>query len=87
MPIKESAVKELRKSKKRASINARVLVTIDRLGRQARKAIAAKTPDAATLLKTIQKTLDKAVKRGIIKKNTASRLKSRLAKRLHIQKA
>lgn len=87
MPIKASAVKELRKNKKRASINARVLVTVDRLGRQARKAIIAKSSDAATLLKTIQKTLDKAVKRGIVKKNTASRVKSRLAKRLHIQKA
>ena len=87
MQIKASAVKELRKNKKRAFINARVLVTVDRLARQARKAIAAKSSDAMTLLKTIQKTLDKAVTRGIIKKNTASRVKSRLAKKLHIQKA
>lgn len=84
MPIKQSAIKELRKNKKRASINARVLVTVDRLARQARKAIVAKGPDAAALLKTIQKTLDKAVARGIIKKNTASRVKSRLAARFHV---
>lgn len=87
MPIKASAVKELRKNKKRASVNARVLVTVDRLARQARKAIAAKSSDAAALLKNIQKTLDKAVTRGIIKKNTASRVKSRLAARFRSQKA
>lgn len=81
MPIKQSAVKELRKNKKHASINARVLVTVDRLARQARKAIVAKSSDAAALRKTIQKTLDKAVARGIIKKNTAARVKSRLMKK------
>ena len=87
MPIKQSAVKELRKNKKRASVNARVLATVDRLARQARKAIVAKSSDVATLLKTIQKTLDKAAARGIIKKNTVARVKSRLAARLHRQKA
>lgn len=85
MPIKASAVKELRKNKKRVIVNARVAATVDRLVRQARKAITAKSSDAAVLLKTIQKTLDKAVARGIIKKNTASRVKSRLAKRLRRQ--
>lgn len=86
MPIKDSAVKELRKSKKHAFVNARALATIDRLVRQARKAITAKNVDTA-LLTALQKTLDKAVAHGIMKKNTASRIKSRVAKRSRAQKA
>ena len=50
MPIKESAVKELRKNKKRVLINTRVLSTIDRLTRQARRSIAGKNADAGTIL-------------------------------------
>lgn len=82
MPIKASAVKELRKNKKRVFVNAGVLAKIDRLTRQARKAITEKNPDVTTLLRGIQKTLDKAVVRGIVKMNTAARMKSRLAKKL-----
>ena len=82
MPIKESAVKELRKNKKRVLINTRVLSTIDRLTRQARRSIAGKNADAGTILKEMQKVVDKAVTRGIVKKNTAARIKSRLARRL-----
>ena len=87
MPIKAAAVKELRKNKKHASVNARVLATIDRLVRQARKAAAGKSADAATLLKTVQKTVDKAVRQKIMKKNTAARVKSRLTARSRVQKA
>ncbi len=36
----------------------------------------------AALLPKAQKAIDKALKRGIIKKNTAARMKSRLAKRV-----
>ncbi len=39
-----------------------------------------KTDELKTLLPQIQKTFDKAAKIGIIKKNTASRRKSRVAK-------
>lgn len=35
--------------------------------------------EAEKMFSTVQKALDKAVKRGVIKKNTASRKKSRLA--------
>lgn len=40
-----------------------------------------KTKSASLLPKT-QKAIDKALKRGIIKKNTAARMKSRLAKQV-----
>jgi len=39
-----------------------------------------KTTDAAALLPAAFKAIDKAMKRGVIKKNTAARKKSRLAK-------
>ena len=40
-----------------------------------------KSADAKDLLKAHQ-AIDKAVKRGVIKKNTAARMKSRLAKKV-----
>ncbi|MFZ2555439.1 MAG: 30S ribosomal protein S20 [Minisyncoccia bacterium] len=40
-----------------------------------------KSKDAATLPKA-QQAIDKALKRGLIKKNTASRMKARLAKQV-----
>ena len=38
--------------------------------------------EATSLLPTLYKNLDKAAKRGVIKKNTASRKKARLTKML-----
>ena len=46
-----------------------------------KKLVVAKEPKQALAeLKTAYKAIDKAAKRGIIKKNTAARKKSRLAK-------
>ncbi len=41
-----------------------------------------KTADAAKMLPTLYKALDKAAKSGTIKKNAAARMKSRIVKRL-----
>jgi small subunit ribosomal protein S20 len=41
-----------------------------------------KKDEAKAKLSEAYKAIDKAVKRGVIKKNTASRRKSRLAKRI-----
>ena len=50
-----------------------------------KKLIIAKNSDAAeALLPRLQKAIDKATKRGIIKKNTAARKKSRLIKKLKV---
>lgn len=46
------------------------------------KMIIAKATGAATSLAGVQQAIDKAAKRGVIKKNTAARMKSRLSKRL-----
>ena len=46
------------------------------------KSIVAKSADAAKMLPTLQKAIDKAVKKGTLHANTAARMKSRIAKRL-----
>lgn len=47
---------------------------------------AKKTDEAKKLIPKLQKAIDKAEKRGIIKKNNASRKKSRLMSKLTIIK-
>lgn len=78
MPIKKSAMKELRKSKKRALRNKQVLDSIKSLIKKSRKEIEAGSDKAADLIKQTIKALDKAAQHKVIKKNTASRKKSRL---------
>lgn len=43
---------------------------------------AKKIAEATKLVPKLQKVIDKSVKRGLIKKNTAARKKSRLMKKL-----
>lgn len=81
MPITKSAKKALSQSKKRRVINLRRLNKMKSLIKQIRKLILAKQKEAALkLLPQAYQAIDKAAKRGVIKKNTASRKKSRLAK-------
>lgn len=83
MPIKKSASKALRQTKKRGLKNRKAKERIKRLIKDFKKAIEKKEKDKAKeLFPKIQTILDKAAKRNIIKKNKAARLKSRLAKRL-----
>lgn len=73
MPIIKSAVKRMRQTAKRRERNVGIKKDI----KSAVKAFIA-APSAETLSKA-QSELDKAVKKGLIKKNTASRRKSSLA--------
>ena len=51
--------------------------------KECENAIAAKEVDAATeALKKVQKNIDKAVSKGVMKENTADREKSRLNKKV-----
>ncbi|MBI2582921.1 30S ribosomal protein S20 [Candidatus Azambacteria bacterium] len=81
MPRTKSAKKALRQSVRRRKENLRRLRAMRTFVKAVRKAAAAR--DAKTASSTLPKAfeaLDKAAKTGVIKKNTASRLKSRLAK-------
>lgn len=79
MPNKQASIKDLRKSKKRAELNANAKRSIQFLVKQLIKAVEAKDKAAATdVSKKIQKALDKATKNNVIKKNTANRKKSQV---------
>jgi len=79
MPITKSAKKALRGSKKKRVFNLRKKNEMQGVVKEYKKLILAKkTEEAKKLIPKLQKVIDKAKKRGIIKKNTASRKKSRL---------
>lgn len=83
MPIKKSAMKALRQSQKRAERNKVIKDSITYLRRMTRKAIeAGDAKKAQELAKDVIKSVDKAVQNGVMKKNTAARVKSRLAAKL-----
>ncbi|MEA2088402.1 MAG: 30S ribosomal protein S20 [Patescibacteria group bacterium] len=83
MPVKKSAKKTLRKDKKKALRNKNVNMESKTLIKKTRKAIDSKAKDARELVKKTIKKLDKAAQKGIIKKNTVARKKSRIMKRLN----
>jgi len=79
MPITKSAKKALRGSKKKRVFSLRKKNEMQGVVKEYKKLILAKkTEEAKKLIPKLQKVIDKAKKRGIIKKNTASRKKSRL---------
>jgi small subunit ribosomal protein S20 len=83
MPNIKSAKKELRKSKKRHEINKKVTDNLKSLIKKSRKSIETDTEKAKELVNSTLKALDKAAKKGLIKKNTCNRKKSRLHKALN----
>lgn len=84
MPIKNAAKKALRQSTKKRERNKLLKEKMRALIKKFKKTIAAKkTEEAKSLTPIIAKTIDKSAKNNIIKKNTASRIKSRLNKALN----
>jgi len=81
MPITKSAQKALRQSRRRRTFNLRRLTKMRRLVKQIKDLIKeGKKAEALKSLPQAYQAIDKAAKRGVIKKNTASRKKSRLTK-------
>lgn len=80
MPIKKSAKKALRKSIKNHQHNQSLLDNIKSLRKEIEKTKQG-DPKMAELLVKFQKAVDKAAKKNVIKKNTASRKKSRITKK------
>ena len=80
MPITKSAKKNLRKSEKRRVHNLGYKRRMKKLVKQVTSLAKENKEEAKKLLPKVYKTLDKTAKVGIIKKNTASRKKSRLTK-------
>ncbi len=82
MAITTSAKKAHRASLKKRVFNVRRKRVLLDTTKTARKAIAAGDKLTAESLSKAYQAIDKAAKRGIIKKNTAARKKSRLARSL-----
>ena len=81
MPITKSAKKALRQNERRAIRNVKRKRKIKDLMKEVKKLISQnKAKEAEKLLPEIYKSLDKAAKTKVIKKNTASRKKSRITK-------
>lgn len=87
MPNRKAAKKELRKNKTNATYNKKIKDTVKSLVKRSIKAIDAKDEKSKELVTKALKTLDKAAQKGIIKKNTRNRRKSRLAKKLNAMSA
>lgn len=83
MPITTSAKKALRASKRKRVYNLRRKNTLQDTTKKVKKLIAAgKKDEASKILPSVYQAIDKAAKRGVIKKNTAARTKSRITKAL-----
>jgi len=78
MPILRNAIKQVRKDKKRTETNLMISSDLQTLLKKTRKAIAAKDKAADEMIAKLQQSLDKAVKRNILKKNNAARTLSRI---------
>jgi len=86
MPITKSAKKALRQNKRRRLQNLKTTKKFKKAIHQYKKAVEAKKlEEAKRLLCLVYKNLDKATKTNIIKRNKASRLKSKLAKKLKVK--
>ncbi len=79
MAITKSAKKANRSSARKHIFNLRRKSALHDATKLFKKAVGAKDAAAEKLLPRAYQAIDKAVKRGIIKPNTAARKKSRLA--------
>ena len=80
MPVIESAIQGVRINKKQHDRNEPQLSAYRTAEKKIEKAAAAGTDNLAELYKAASSAIDHAYSKGLIKKNKASREKSRLAK-------
>jgi small subunit ribosomal protein S20 len=80
----QSALKRMRQSEKRRVRNTAVRSAVRTAVKAARAALeTGPAEDARVVLARTIKTLDKAVTKGVLPKNTAARRKSRLTRQLN----
>jgi small subunit ribosomal protein S20 len=81
LAVHPSVIKRHRQSLKRRAKNVETKSKLRTLIKKARQAVESKNLETvATQIRAVDKALGKAVSRGIIKKNTASRWLSRLSR-------
>lgn len=83
MPIKDAGKKAMRSDARKVLVNRKLRGAYRTKIKALLAALqAGDVKEASELFVGVQKSLDKAVKKGVIKQNTASRRKSRLNKRI-----
>jgi small subunit ribosomal protein S20 len=82
MPAHKSAVKQLKQDARRQLRNSSVKSSLKTLRKELLAHLPANKAEAKKLFPDMQSALDKAAKRGVIHRNKAARLKSRLAIKL-----
>ena len=88
MAHRRSSIKKIRIDKRRRLHNLRVISELKTVTRKVQEFIAAKKQDEAVKKsRELFSKLDKAVKKGILHKNRASRQKSRLTLKINSLKA
>ena len=78
-----SAVKRIKQSEKRRQRNRAARSAIRSSVKSARAALLAKSPESTAAVHDAVRTLDQAVSRGVMHRNTAARKKSALARTLN----
>ena len=81
MANNKSAIKRIRQVEKRHLRNRQVLGAMRTALKKARQALDAGESNASNLVTAAVSSVDKAVGKGVLKRNTGSRLISRLARR------
>jgi small subunit ribosomal protein S20 len=79
----KSALKRIKTSAVRTARNRRIKSTVKTAIKNLQETAAKKPEEARESLIKAQKTLDKAVSKGVLHKNNAARKKSRLAKKIN----
>ena len=83
MPRRKSSIKAKRADDKKRSSNLQIKKNLKETIKKYKKTVQAKdTAEASTQLKKVFSQLDKAAKKNVIHKNTASRKKSRFTQSL-----
>lgn len=80
MPIIKSAKKKLKQDKKRAVANLTYKKKYKSAVKAVRKGVTVKGAKVASLITSAVSMIDKAAKKGVMHKNKAARLKSRVTK-------
>lgn len=81
MPNHKSAEKRTRQIEKRRLANRAIVGRMRTAIKKARQALEDKIPEAQALVKEAVSFIDKAVTKGVVRRNTGSRYISRLTRR------
>jgi len=84
MPNTKSAIKALRQSKRKNAVNVKTKNSYKKAVKETVKFVSEGNKEKAQeMLKTAMKKIDKAAKKNVLQKNTASRKKSQLARSIN----